>query len=64
MKMNAIYNGDAYELIKQIQDKSIDLIVTDAPDLFNNLSGKSGIFKDRKGTYVEEIKTKSKNGEF
>lgn len=31
MKLNKIYLGDAYELIKQIPDKSIDLIVTDPP---------------------------------
>ena len=31
MELNKIYNGDAYELIKQIPDKSIDLIVTDPP---------------------------------
>ena len=58
MKVNTIYNGDAYELIKQIPDKSIDLIVTDPPYLFKKLSGKSGIFKDRERTYLEEIKEK------
>ncbi len=31
MELNKIYLGDAYELIKQIPDKSIDLIVTDPP---------------------------------
>ena len=29
--INKIVNGDAYELIKNIDDKSIDLIVTDPP---------------------------------
>jgi len=31
MEINKIYNGDAYELIKQIPSKSIDLIYTDPP---------------------------------
>ena len=31
MKLNQIYLGDAYKLIKEIPDKSIDLIVTDPP---------------------------------
>ena len=35
-KENTIYNGDAYELIKQIPDKSIDLIYTDIPYLYAN----------------------------
>ena len=29
--LNKITCGDAYELIKQLPDKSIDLIVTDPP---------------------------------
>jgi DNA modification methylase len=29
MELDKIYCGDAYELIKQVPDKSIDLIVTD-----------------------------------
>lgn len=39
MKVNTIYNGDAYELIKQIPDKSIDLIYTDIPYLYANGGG-------------------------
>ena len=31
MELNKIYLGDAYELIKQVPDKSVDLIVTDPP---------------------------------
>lgn len=34
MELNKIYLGDAYELIKQVPDKSIDLIVTDPPYQF------------------------------
>ena len=33
MELNKIYLGDAYELIKQLDDKSVDLIVTDPPYL-------------------------------
>ena len=35
MKTNEIYLGDANELIKQIPDKSVDLIVTDPPPFLN-----------------------------
>ena len=31
MDLNEIYLGDAYKLIKEIPDKSVDLIVTDPP---------------------------------
>lgn len=31
METNKIYLGDAYKLIKQVADKSIDLIITDPP---------------------------------
>ena len=33
LKTNTIYKGDAYEMIKEIPDKSIDLIYTDIPYL-------------------------------
>lgn len=36
MKTNSIILGDAYELIKDIPDSSIDLIVTDPPYLIKN----------------------------
>ena len=31
MKPNAIYQGDALELIHQVEDNSIDLIICDGP---------------------------------
>lgn len=31
MVENEVYLGNAYELIKQVQDKSVDLIITDPP---------------------------------
>lgn len=36
IKPNNIYLGDAYKLIKDIPDKSIDLIYTDIPYLIEN----------------------------
>ena len=44
---DGIYLGDAYELIKKIPDKSIDLIVTGPPYDFKGICG---IFKDAKAT--------------
>lgn len=34
MELNKIYHGDAYKLIKEIPSKSIDLIYTDIPYLY------------------------------
>jgi DNA modification methylase len=40
LEVNKIHLGDSYELIKQIPDKSIDLIYTDIPyELHNNGAG-------------------------
>lgn len=36
MKLNEIYLGDSYELIKQLPDKSVDCIYTDVPYLFDS----------------------------
>lgn len=54
--MDEIINGDAYELIKGIPDRSVDLIVTDPPYEFGSNHG-SGIFKTKmKGsTTYDEI---------
>lgn len=41
MELNKIYLGDAYELIKTIPTKSVDLIVTDPPYQINTLTGGS-----------------------
>ena len=40
MEVNNIYLGDCYELIKQIPDKSVDLIITDPP--YEIVGGGSG----------------------
>lgn len=47
MQLNKIYLGDAYNLIKQIPDKSIDLIVTDPPYEINSLTG-GGMLKEKR----------------
>lgn len=40
MEANKIYLGDAYELIKQLPDKSVDLVVTDPPyEIYGGGSG-------------------------
>jgi site-specific DNA-methyltransferase (adenine-specific) len=36
LELNKIHLGDCYELIKQIPDKSVDLIITDPPYLIEN----------------------------
>lgn len=46
MNKNKIYLGDAYELIKDIPDKSVDLIVTDPPYQIEGIHA-SGVIKDR-----------------
>lgn len=57
IKTNNIYKGNAYELIKDIPDKSIDIIITDPPYEIQGLhSGQHGIFKKRGGhTYEKEM---------
>lgn len=57
MDLNKIYLGDAYELIKEITDKSVDLIITDPPYDIEGIHG-SGILKDRGDeTNFNEIRT-------
>ena len=65
IKPNNIYLGDAYELIKDIPDKSIDLIITDPPYEIEGISNNGklrGIFaKDgRSATYEKELYELSK----
>lgn len=55
MELNKIYLGDAYELIKQIPDKSIDLIVTDPPYEFVPGGSSQSDFGQRKTKSNTEI---------
>ena len=56
MNLNQIYLGDAYKLIKEIPDKSIDLIVTDPPYEIAGLHSNSGILKNRKHSHNDDLK--------
>lgn len=48
--------GDAFELIKEVPDKSVDLIVTDPPYKIDGEIGRNtGIFKYRTSGYREEL---------
>jgi DNA modification methylase len=57
MEVDQIYLGNAYELIKQVPDKSVDLIVTDPPYDFQCAHGRTGFFKWKTTSthYAEEI---------
>ena len=56
MEINQIYFGDAYKLIKDVPDKSVDLIVTDPPYDIKEIHG-SGIMKTRNaGNFANDIK--------
>ena len=55
MELNKIYLGDAYELIKDIADKSIDCVMMDPPYDIKGIHG-SGIMATRKaGSFAKEI---------
>lgn len=56
MELNDIYYGDAYELIKQIDDKSIDLIITDPPYEFTVNDYNAKFFRNRKINSYKDIK--------
>lgn len=63
METNKIYLGNAYELIKTIPDKSIDLIYTDIPYSFvgNGLNGGGGCFGTKKRDYHAEYSKVAEN---
>lgn len=42
MDTNKIYLGDCYELIKQVQDKSVDLVIIDPPYLIESTTAGGG----------------------
>ncbi len=53
MMQNKIYLGDSYELIKQLPDKSIDLIITDPPYMYTS-GGGGGCFGIKNRSYHQE----------
>lgn len=54
LEKNKIYLGDCYELIKEIPDKSIDLIYVDIPYAFDKSKG-AGAFGNKNQPYNESI---------
>ena len=62
METNKIYLGDAYELIKLLDDKSIDLIVTDPPYDMGDVGRNTSFFRNRKGGYKTELQANNLSG--
>ena len=57
MEINKIHLGDAYELIKQVPDKSVDLLLTDPPYIVDTGNGRrTGLLKDTTTRFHEELK--------
>lgn len=56
--LNTITLGDSYELIKDIPDKSVDLVIIDPPYKFTGGGKMTGIFKDRGKRYFDAIEGK------
>lgn len=52
--LNTITLGNSYEIIKDIPDKSIDLVYIDIPYLFNQ-SGGGGAFGENKKQYRKDL---------
>ena len=55
MEINKIHLGDAYKLIKEVPDKSVDLIVTDPPYQIDGLHKDTGILKGRKNSHNTQL---------
>ncbi len=56
MELNKIILGSAYDLIKEIPDKSIDLIMTDPPYAIKGLHTGTGLLKDKsRAKHIEEM---------
>ena len=56
IETNNIYLGDSYQLIKEMEDNSVDLIYTDIPYAFtgNGINGGGGCFGTKKRNYHDE----------
>lgn len=57
-----LYNGDCLEVMKNIPDKSIDLLITDPPYL--HIKGGSKCKRVNRGVYDEKKEIKSKMSDF
>lgn len=61
MERNNIYLGDAYQLIKDMEDNSVDLVVCDPPYVFDD-NGGGGAFGSKKQAYHKEVSMKLNYG--
>ena len=52
-----IFLGDAYKLIKTVEDKSVDLIITDPPYEIERIHG-SGIIKNKGFIFLKDLEEK------
>ena len=55
MEINTIHFGDAYKLVKELPDKSVDLIVTDPPYQIDSLTGGGMLKEKRIKNLMEEL---------
>lgn len=55
LEINQIHLGNSYELIKEIPDKSVDLIIIDPPYNFHCGARETGLFKNRKTKIHDKI---------
>lgn len=53
--INTIQLGDCYEIIKQIPDKSVDLVIIDPPYSFCTGGKHTGLFRTRETRYHDQI---------
>lgn len=61
-KANQIYNEDCYKAIKDLPDKSIDLIIIDPPYEINELKGGGCILKEKRiANLMRELEDKNLN---
>lgn len=61
MELNKIYLGDAYELIKDMEDNSVDLVVMDPPYEIE-AGGGGGAFGSNNRSYHKEVSEKLNYG--
>jgi len=63
LEINKIYLGDSYELIKQLEDKSVDCIYTDVPYLYKQGGfGSSDLGKRQEKKRLELMNNNLENG--
>jgi site-specific DNA-methyltransferase (adenine-specific) len=53
MELNVVYNEDCLEGMKQIPNKSIDLVITDPPYLIDTVG--SGLYSQKDKQYIKEL---------